>query len=35
MLQRPLESLNVAEGIKVGLAFVQHAARAARRKGEL
>ena len=35
MLQRPLESLSVAEGIKVGLAFVRHAARDARRKGEL
>ena len=35
MLQRPLESLSVAEGIKVGLAFVRHAARDARSKGEL
>ena len=35
MLQRPLESLSVAEGIKVGLAFVRHAARDARLKGEL
>ena len=35
LLGRPLESLNVAEGIKVGLAFVRHAARDARRKGEL
>ena len=35
LLGRPLESLDVAEGVKVGLAFVRHAARDARRKGEL
>ena len=35
LLARPLESLDVAEGVEVGLAFVRDAARAARRKDEV